>query len=367
MDSALNRIKHTAQGRWPEIFAAAGMDPGHFVKSNRPCPLCGGRDRFSLLKGERNEPDGRWYCRGCGYGDGIELVKRFRGSTFPQTLRWLEAYLGIEHQRESFCHRPEGLSEAEKTVRRRERNLAFWNAAVPLRDLSRESPQWKYLASRGLGACDASAMLRAEAETEAWETNEDGERRSAGRYPVLLAAVTDGSGGGITPPRTILKNGRPEKRYGHPAATITGTFRGTGKGFAFLTPDGGKAPLSSPKKLAPGAIEDGLIRLFPPTAILCLAEGIETALSVHEMTGLPVWSAISLTGLRKFGEVPEGVKKIHICGDNDRSYAGAAGAYELAARIRRSRPDIEVAVHIPPEPGTDWNDVLRSGGRLEIR
>lgn len=337
MDSALNRIKHTAQGRWPEIFAAAGMDPGHFVKSNRPCPLCGGRDRFSLLKGGRNEPDGRWYCRGCGYGDGIELVKRFRGSTFPQTLRWLEAYLGIEHQRESFCHRPEGLSEAEKTVRRRERNLAFWNAAVPLRDLSRESPQWKYLASRGLGACDASAMLRAEAETEAWETNEDGERRSAGRYPVLLAAVTDGSGGIITLHRT------------------------------FLTPDGGKAPLSSPKKLAPGAIEDGLIRLFPPTAILCLAEGIETALSVHEMTGLPVWSAISLTGLRKFGEVPEGVKKIHICGDNDRSYAGAAGAYELAARIRRSRPDIEVAVHIPPEPGTDWNDVLRSGGRLEIR
>ncbi len=337
MDSALNRIKHTAQGRWPEIFAAAGMDPGHFVKSNRPCPLCGGRDRFSLLKGERNEPDGRWYCRGCGYGDGIELVKRFRGSTFPQTLRWLEAYLGIEHQRESFCHRPEGLSEAEKTVRRRERNLAFWNAAVPLRDLSRESPQWKYLASRGLGACDASAMLRADAETEAWETNEDGERRSAGRYPVLLAAVTDGSGGIITLHRT------------------------------FLTPDGGKAPLSSPKKLAPGAIEDGLIRLFPPTAILCLAEGIETALSVHEMTGLPVWSAISLTGLRKFGEVPEGVKKIHICGDNDRSYAGAAGAYELAARIRRSRPDIEVAVHIPPEPGTDWNDVLRSGGRLEIR
>lgn len=337
MDSALNRIKHTAQGRWPEIFAAAGMDPGHFVRSNRPCPLCGGRDRFSLLKGERNEPDGRWYCRGCGYGDGIELVKRFRGSTFPQTLRWLEAYLGIEHQRESFCHRPEGLSEAEKTVRRRERNLAFWNAAVPLRDLSRESPQWKYLASRGLGACDASAMLRAEAETEAWETNEDGERRSAGRYPVLLAAVTDGSGGIITLHRT------------------------------FLTPDGGKAPLSSPKKLAPGAIEDGLIRLFPPTAILCLAEGIETALSVHEMTGLPVWSAISLTGLRKFGEVPEGVKKIHICGDNDRSYAGAAGAYELAARIRRSRPDIEVAVHIPPEPGTDWNDVLRSGGRLEIR
>ena len=337
MDSALNRIKHTAQGRWPEIFAAAGMDPGHFVKSNRPCPLCGGRDRFSLLKGERNEPDGRWYCRGCRYGDGIELVKRFRGSTFPQTLRWLEAYLGIEHQRESFCHRPEGLSEAEKTVRRRERNLAFWNAAVPLRDLSRESPQWKYLASRGLGACDASAMLRAEAETEAWETNEDGERRSAGRYPVLLAAVTDGSGGIITLHRT------------------------------FLTPDGGKAPLSSPKKLAPGAIEDGLIRLFPPTAILCLAEGIETALSVHEMTGLPVWSAISLTGLRKFGEVPEGVKKIHICGDNDRSYAGAAGAYELAARIRRSRPDIEVAVHIPPEPGTDWNDVLRSGGRLEIR
>ena len=337
MDTALNRIKHTAQGRWPEIFAAAGMDSGHFVKANRPCPLCGGRDRFSLLKGERNEPDGRWYCRGCGYGDGIELVKRFKGTTFPQTLRWLESYLGIEHRRESFRLRPEALSEAEKSARRRERNLAFWNAAVPLRELSRESPQWRDLASRGLGACDVSAMLRAEAEADAWETDDDGQSRPVGKYPALLAAVTDGRGEIITLHRT------------------------------FLTPGGGKAPLASPKKLAPGAIEDGLIRLFPPTAILCLAEGIETALSVHEMTGLPVWSAISLTGFRKFGAVPEGVKKIHICGDNDRSYAGAAGAYELASRISRGRPDIEVTVHIPPEPGTDWNDVLRSGGRLEIR
>ena len=336
MDSALNRIKHTAQGRWPEIFVAAGMDAGHFDRQNRPCPLCGGRDRFSLLRGERNEPDGRWYCRGCGHGDGIELVKRFRGASFPETLRWLEHYLGIEHVREAY--RPTGhvLAEEERRIRRRERNQADRDRAVPMKSLSRESPQWKYLASRGLGACDASPMLRAEPEAAVWEQGEDGKSRPAGKYPALLAAVTDSRGEIVTLHRT------------------------------FLTPEGAKAPLESPKKLAPGAIENGLIRLFPATAILCLAEGIETALSVHEMTGLPVWSAISLTGFKRFEAVPEGVKRIRIFGDNDRSYAGAAGAYELASRISRSRPDIEVTVHIPPEAGTDWNDVHRSGGRVEI-
>ena len=55
------RVKAAAELRWPEIFAAAGMDPAHFMRQNRPCPLCGGCDRFSFFA---KEFGGRWFCRG---------------------------------------------------------------------------------------------------------------------------------------------------------------------------------------------------------------------------------------------------------------------------------------------------------------
>ena len=103
---------------------------------------------------------------------------------------------------------------------------------------------------------------------------------------------------------------------------------------------------------------EGFVRLYPPSSILCLAEGVETALAVHCLTGLPVWSALSLSGFHHFEAVPAGVEVIKIYGDNDASFAGAAGAYELAARLRRSHPELRVEVHIPEGKGEDWNDVL---------
>lgn len=330
--SDLDRIKRAAEGRWPEIFAAAGMDPAHFERENRPCPLCGGRDRFSFF---RKEEQGRWFCRGCGWGDGIDLVRKFTHRTFPETLRWLASYLGVPHEE----RRPPAVRclEEDPEARRRARLARLsedWDRAVPLADLPDSAPVRRYLAARGLGRCDPSPMLRAEADAPCWDASGEGRPKLAGRFPTMLARVTDAAGGLITLHRT------------------------------YLTPEGGKAPVAAVKKLAPGAVEGGLVRLFPPTAILCLAEGIETALSVHEMTGLPAWSAISLTGFRRFETVPECVEVVRICGDNDRSYAGAAGAYELAARLKRSRPELEVSVHIPAEAGTDWNDVLMRGGGL---
>lgn len=136
----------------------------------------------------------------------------------------------------------------------------------------------------------------------------------------------------------------------------------------YLTADGSKAPVHSAKKLASGAVENGVIRLYPAGGVVCLAEGIETALSVHALTGLPAWSVVSLSGMKRFGPetIPDGVRTIRICGDNDRSYAGAAGAYELASRLRRSRPELEVSVHIPQAAGTDRNDVLLAHGRLKL-
>lgn len=58
----------------------------------------------------------------------------------------------------------------------------------------------------------------------------------------------------------LTEKRRPEKRYGHPAATITGTFRGTGKGFAFLTPDGGGDDIFIPATALGSALNGDIVK-----------------------------------------------------------------------------------------------------------
>lgn len=336
MNERVARIKEAAAGRWPELFVDAGMDRSHFTRQNRPCPLCGGTDRFSLFP---KSTDGGWFCRGCGHGDGIALVRAFTGRSFPETLEWLERALGLPEFRTDAPQRRRARTEdpAALEAARRARLERLWDEAVPLARAEPDSPVRRYLAARGLGGCVPSRELRCVSALGCWETpDEGGPARLAGTFPAMIARVSGDAGELITLHRT------------------------------YLTETGEKAPVRSAKKLAAGAVENGLVRLYPAGGVLCLAEGIETALSVHALTGLPCWSAISLTGFRRFESVPEGVRTLRICGDNDASYAGAAGAYELASRIKRSRPELTVTVHIPERSGEDWNDVLRAGGSLKL-
>lgn len=90
----------------------------------------------------------------------------------------------------------------------------------------------------------------------------------------------------------------------------------------YLTPEGIKAPVEAPKKLYAGGARGGLIRLGEPSDVLGIAEGIETALSARTLFKIPVWSAVSVGGFQNFTKVPDGVRKVVVFGDNDRSYAG---------------------------------------------
>ena len=89
------------------------MDAALFQRQYRPCPLCGGRDRFSFFA---KEVGGRWYCRGCGMGDGIKLVQQFTKKEFVQTLDHLETLLGLpvpkgkQGRYESFGQKNKGLN-----------------------------------------------------------------------------------------------------------------------------------------------------------------------------------------------------------------------------------------------------------------
>jgi len=65
----------------------------------------------------------------------------------------------------------------------------------------------------------------------------------------------------------------------------------------FLTKDGKKASVETPKKISclPSnvSLTGCAIRIGKPTKYLAVAEGIETALSVSIATGLPCWSCVN--------------------------------------------------------------------------
>ena len=99
----------------------------------------------------------------------------------------------------------------------------------------------------------------------------------------------------------------------------------------WLRPDGlGKADVKPPKA-ALGPIAGGEVRLAPAGETLALAEGIETALSIQQATGLPTWATCGTSNLCRI-ELPDCVREVVVCADPD-----PAGG-ESRARSGRALP-----------------------------
>lgn len=119
-----------------------------------------------------------------------------------------------------------------------------------------------------------------------------------------------------------------------------------------LTPDGQKAAGNIPR-ITTGALGGGAVRLGPSGNILGLAEGIETALSAMQLTGIPVWASLGSARLARV-ELPGEVSEVHIFVDNDEP--GRSAARRTAdVHISAGR---SVFLRSPPEQCGDWNDFL---------
>ena len=98
-------LRRLAQGRWRAILQDAGIpSDGLEGRKGRPCPKCGGRDRFAPM------PDlperGAVLCRHCfngstdpKAGDGIQSLQWWLGVDTAQAIRWLRAWLGLDDTR----------------------------------------------------------------------------------------------------------------------------------------------------------------------------------------------------------------------------------------------------------------------------
>jgi putative DNA primase/helicase len=115
-----------------------------------------------------------------------------------------------------------------------------------------------------------------------------------------------------------------------------------------------KAKIAQPRRTF-GGLKDGAVRLARADDALCLAEGVETALSVMQLFEMPCWAVLGAQRFRRVA-IPETVKRLHLMADADAS-ATSLDQCEIAARQHRAR-GLNVLVHLP-KVGKDFNDQLR--------
>lgn len=226
------------------------------------------------------------------------------------------------------------LDDPRRAERVCERLREVWKASVPITDVSAR-PVREYLASRGLQTILSAppTCLRAHASLKYFDT---AARRELGTWPAMLALFSD--------------------RRGEPCTVHATYLRHDG---------GGKAPVGSPKKILGiakrGATRGGAVRLHElEGGRLGLAEGIESALSLHLIRRVPVWSAFCADNLAAV-RLPASLTELEIGVDVDGNGTGERAARALASRILEERPSIRVRLIIPEGDGPrDLNDELRS-------
>jgi putative DNA primase/helicase len=266
-----------------------------------PCPQCakGGRDDALGV----NVETGVFHCFRCGW----------------------KGRAGGELENQRPVHRIDDPNIAE---RKRARLRRIWAESVDLADVAAQ-PVRQYLSARGLGDVleRPPTTLRAHPRLPYHDGAE-----LVGTFPAMLGLFTDPAGGAVTIHATYL--------------------RGDGTT---------KAAVPAPKKLLPvpvrGATRGGAIRLHPTSDVLGVAEGIETALSLHLLQSVPVWAAYCADALERV-RLPAEVRTVYIAADTDDR--GERAARSLAERVKRWRRSVSVLI-VRTDAG-DLNDEIRRRG-----
>jgi hypothetical protein len=292
-------------------FAKTGIpvDPHGRVEQRVPCPHCdrGPKDDAMGV----NIETGAFHCFRCGWKG--RAGGESTAPTHPVTQLDAAAALAI-------------------AARKRERLRQTWSESLALTHPGARAVR-RYLESRALGDVLISppACLRAHPALPYYERFNP---RPIGTFPAMLALFTSAPGAPLTIHTTYLRH------------------------------DGcAKADVPNPKKLMPipeGRAKGGAIRLHSARGgILGVAEGIESALSLHLLRKVPVWAAYCADNVAAL-HFPEDLRQLQVGVDIDESGKGGEAASALAQRVRRYAPHTKVLYVLPELPGPgDLNDELR--------
>ena len=109
-------------------------------------------------------------------------------------------------------------------------------------------------------------------------------------------------------------------------------------------------------KMMLGQARGAAVKLAPHEGCLGIAEGIETALTASSLFEIPVWAALSASGIASFPLVP-GVEKITVFADHDG--AGLSAARKCAERYQQA--GVPGCIAYLDQINSDWNDAVWNG------
>jgi len=336
--SNISDLKYKASGQWISILQALAPQlnkacerPGRHV----PCPTHGGKDGFRLFNDV--EQTGGGICNTCGaFADGLDLLQWVNGWTLFEAVGTVKRFLGMGTGMSPSLNSTQtpAPTSGKNWESKRKWLQMIWDEAIP------NHPRLKqYLEYRGL-SIDPPPSLRLHEGLKYL----DDQKRSLGKFPCMVAEIVRGSD----------------------VVGLHVTF--------FDTEGPGKAIVPTPKKIwkCTDSISGGSIHLFDthlePNKPLALAEGVESALAIKELTGIPVWACGNAVLLERV-EVHGAVDTVYIGADKDRSGTGEIASHNLADRLFRK--GVNPKVSFPPmeipegKKSVDWMDYLAQGQEVK--
>lgn len=293
------QTKDAAKGRWPEIYGHFGFQI--IVNKHQVCPMCD-RKGSSGVRIHDKTGNGDWICV-CGNGTGLSLLIESTGLPFAEIAKQVDEIIG---------NKPDRTLKPKLT-------------GIPKKIAATSKPingTWSeyYLKERGIINLPTMSVHHCDSVPY---FNENGEK--VGNYEAMVATVTDALTLEILQQHITYLDG--SKKIYRKVRNITDTDY--------------KVPV---------------IRLMDAEKTLGIAEGIETALSVHDKYDVKCWSTINSGFMKRF-RAPKGVTKLYIFADNDKSGTGHAAAFECArANLSAKNDVVDITVIWPDELG-DFNDI----------
>lgn len=309
------KTTEAAKGHWKQIFEHYGLPPitgkNHFKGE---CPLCAARGKFRI---DDQDGNGSWICT-CGAGDGMTLLIKTQNKGFSVISAEVDQIIGNTFKSE----RIPATSDASKL---RQKTINKFAKLPPLRGSTAEA----YLRQRGINRLPLEAVRFC-----------DKQRHQGAVYQVIYSLATDDKGELCYLHRTLLDGDK-------------------------------KAPLGESAKRQKSLQEDTYldhatsvaIRMFPVSTTLGISEGIETALSCHQLYGVNTWATMTSGFMKKF-RAPAGVKHLIIFADMDiHSATGHAAAFVCAWANLNAKNDLEKVTVRWPDRG-DFNDMIQNGDQV---
>jgi putative DNA primase/helicase len=278
-------------------------------------------------------------CPSCGYASGFSVTERngvllyhcHAGGCSQSDVRGALQRAGLAPEKSE----PAAVEKRRPSTRRQR--------ASQIRGLS-----------HSVTALPTANSNREQAVLAIWRRSQPGAGTTVEIYLRTVRGYT-----GPIPPTLRFAEGthpsNPEHYYPMMVAAVIRDNRIAAIHRTFVRADGtGKADLD-PNKMTLGPCKGAAVPLAPAGPLLAVAEGIETALSFMQATGIATWAALSASGIRNL-ILPPLVRDVVIAADNDPT--GLAAAYAAAGRWTAYGRKVRVVV--PPTGRGDFNDMARA-------